>query len=342
VYALRRGGGLSARERSGTDRTKYPSSRRRRRRIDWARYRHFLRHGWRDLFAHLRRIVNRLPPPYPVRPPGTPDRPPTDPRSVVRFLLLRALEGWSYDETHASLAALPDLRRQLGFRRLPAAPTVAALSVRVPPTYFEQLIGELARSTATEPTNLAGDGTGLTTRRFERWMDAKGRGGLRHIFVKLHALVSTRAQFPLFFAARVSDGLTADVVELPGLLRQVPSEVRLGNVVLDQGYIGKRIAQAVADRGGRPVIDLRANITANTTADGSPAWKSMVRGWFQDRREFRCRYRRRPVIEGVFGAFKDRFGARIRSRRPEAQRAEILARVAVWNLVAVSYHQGRT
>jgi len=67
----------------------------------------------------------------------------------------------------------------------------------------------------------------------------------------------------------------------------------------------------------------------------------MVYDQFRHRREFACRYRRRAVIEGVFGAFKDRFGTWIRSRRPRAQEVEVLTRTVAWNALAVSYHRGR-
>ena len=166
------------------------------------------------------------------------------------------------------------------------------------------------------------------------------RSGLRHEFVKLHALVSTRAHFPLFWAAHVTDAHTNDVTELPALLEQLPRGISLGNVVLDRGYQAKRNAQRIADRGGRPVIALRENVRASTSPEGCPTWKGMIRDQLVHRREFRCRYRRRAVIEGVFGAFKHRFGAAIRSRRPDAQRVEILARVVVWNAIAVSHHLG--
>jgi transposase len=257
---------------------------------------------------------------------------------VVRFLLLRALEGWSYDETHATLAACPDLRRQLGFHRLPAAPTVAALVPRLSPSYLQRLASDLARRCMRQPLHLAGDGTGLSVARFERWLLVRGHSGVRHLFVKLHALVSTHAQFPLFWAAHVTDARTNDITELPALLDQLPRGIPLGNVALDRGYQSRQNAQRIADRGGRPVIALRANIRPNTTPDGAPAWKAMVADQFRHRREFRCRYRRRSVIEGVFGAFKSRFGATLRSRRPNTQCVEILARVVVWNAVAVSYH----
>lgn len=337
MYARDRGGGLSARGTPPPNLPKTPSFHRRRR-IDWARYRYFLRHGWSEVLRTLADTVASLPPPYAVRPPGTPGRPPTPPRDVVRFLLLRSLEGWSFDETHATLCALPQLARRLGFRRIPAAPTAAALIGRIPVPYLERLVRTLAERLWRPSENLAGDGTGLTTRRFERWMDARGRSGLRHVFVKLHALVATRAQFPFFVAARVTNARVNDVTELLPLLEQLPSGRAIGNVALDKGYISKRVAQGIADRGGWPVMDLKRNI-GRICAEGHAAWTTMLRDRRGHRREFRCRYRRRAVIEGTFGAFKDRFGSRVRSRIPEHQTREVLVRVVVWNSIAVSYHR---
>lgn len=337
MYAARRGGGLAAQALPPADLAKTPSLPRHRR-IDWVRYRRFLRHGWTDLLPLLARLVAAAPPPYPVRPRGTPGRPPTDPREVIRFHLLRALLGTSFDETHALLEAVPQLARRLGFRRVPAAPTVAALARRIPLAYLEELLRTLARRLCRPTENLAGDGTGLTSRRFERWLIARGKVGVRHLFVKLHALIATRAQFPFFLAARVTDARTNDVTELPSLLDQLPEELKLGNVALDKGYLSRRNAQAVADRGGWPVIDLRSNI-GRIDAGGSPAWSAMLWDRREHRREFRCRYRRRAVIEGTFGAFKDRLGDRLRSRKPYHQALEILSRVVVWNGLAAVYHE---
>ncbi len=337
MYATDHGGGLSARVDLPPNYAKTPSPRRHRR-IDWSRYRHFLRNGWAAVLRTLADLVARFPPPFSVRPAGTPGRPPTDPRDVVRFLLLRALERWSYDEVHATLAALPELVRTMRFLRLPAAPTVAALVSRIPVPYLERLIHSLAETIGRPVENLAGDGTGLSTHRFERWVTARVGPSFRHAFVKLHALVATRAQFPFFVAARVTDARTNDVTELVPLLAQLPPNYSLGNVALDKGYISRRNAQAIADRGGWPVIDLKKHI-GRIDAGGMPAWSIMLWDRRHHRREFRCRYRRRAVIEGTFGAFKERLGATIRSRRPERQRTEILVRVVVWNALAVAYHQ---
>lgn len=321
-----------------SDRAKYPSPHRARR-IDWGRYRQFLRRSWSRVLPLLRQLVHSAPPPYRVRPPGTPGRPPTPPRDVVRCLLLRALGSWSYDEVQALLTALPSLARAVGLRHVPAASTVAAWAPRVPPEYLTALVGRLARQIPSHRPNLAGDGTGLSLHRWERWNDPSRGSGRHRAFLKLHALVVTRAQFPYFLAAHVTDDRTNDVTELPTLLSQLPPESPLGSVALDRGYVSRQNAEAIVTHGGRPVIALRSN-TTRWHGRGSPAWRQMVFDQLHHRREFACRYRRRAVIEGVFGAFKDRFGGWVRTRRWEAQRVEALTRVVVWNALALGYHRG--
>lgn len=154
---------------------------------------------------------------------------------MVRVLLLRALGTWSYDEVHALLVALPSLARALGLRHVPAASTVAAWAPHVPSEYLTGLLGRLARQIPGRRPHLAGDGTGISLHRWERWNDPSRGHGLHRTFLKLHALVVTRAQFPYFLGARITDDRTNDVTELPALLAQIPVARRIAAVALDRG-----------------------------------------------------------------------------------------------------------
>lgn len=184
---------------------------------------------------------------------------------------------------------------------------------------------------------MAGDATGVATRRYQRWFDVRhGKKGRRRSFVKRHAIVATRAEGPFFLSARVTRGTRNDSPELGPLLDQLDPSIELGNGAFDRGYPSRRNAQLIEDRGGFPVIDRKKIATAK--ALGHPAWRQMVHRQRSDRRAFRCRYRRRPVVEGVFGGFKRRFGEVVRARRRHAQRIEILCRVVVWNLLGMVYH----
>lgn len=255
--------------------------------------------------------------------------------------MIKHFEGWSYDETYATLAALPELAHKLGFRdKVPAASTVVGLVTKVPATYFEALIAETSRRLVRGRTNAAGDATGVSTRQYQRWFDVRnGKKTRRRLFVKLHALVATRAQWPFFLSARVTAGTWGDSPELEGLLQRVDSEVELGNTALDKGYQSRKNAELIEGRGGLPVLDLKANVT-HALAEGHPAWKRMVLRQRENRRGFRCRYRRRAVVEGTFGAFKRRFGTTVLAHRRHAQRIEILGRVALWNMLGLVYHSG--
>lgn len=187
--------------------------------------------------------------------------------------------------------------------------------------------------------NVAGDTSGVTDRHHQRWFDVRhGKKSCRRSFVKLHALVATRAQWPYFLSARVTAGTWGVSPELEGRLDQLDPRVEPGNTALDKVYQPRRSAELVEGRGGLPVMDLKANVS-HALAFGYPAWKRMVRRQREDRQAFSCRYRRRTLVEGVFSAVKRRFGEMVQARRRHAQRVEILCRVVVWNALGLVYDQ---
>ena len=237
------------------------------------------------------------------------------------------------------LEALPSLAEILRFQKVPAASTVAALVDRVPTPWLEGVIQLTAvRLSRGRRVNLATDSTGEATHQYDRWFDVRlGKASVRSRFLKLHALIDTRADRPYFLSAKVTAGTWGDSPQVPDLLDQVDPEIRIGNVVLDKGYQSRQNATLIEARGGLPVIALKANATAKCL--GHPAWVRMVRRQRGDRRAHRMRYNRRAVIEGMFGGFKARFGSRVRARRRHAQRVEILLRVILWNVLAVVYHR---
>ncbi len=211
---------------------------------------------------------------------------------------------------------------------------------RVPSGYLEALFASTVRPLVRGRTNAAGDATGVGTRQYERWFDVRhGKTGLRRRFVKLHAVIATRAQWPFFLSVRVTAGTWGDSPGLEPLVAQIVPEVELGNLALDKGYQSRRNAELIEAPGGLPVIALKSNVT-RVKARGYPAWSRIVRRQFADPRGHRLRYPRRPVVEGLSGAFKRRFGERVKARRRHAQRVEILCRVVLWNLLGMAYQLG--
>lgn len=309
----------------------------RRRKKYQKKYRKFLRNGLGKVLVTMGETIDNSPPHFKVKPPGTRGRPPTPPKDVVRFLLLRSLFFWSYDSIYALLNVSTCITKALGFEKIPAPTTVQGLVDKVPRSYMEELIRALASRIRRKRWNTACDGTGISIKKYKRWFDIRvHREGKKRESLKLHAMIVTLAQYPIFLSTTVTPSNEHDSPQLQPLLEKREKSVPLGNVALDKGYCSRDNAQMIADEGGTPVIALKENISPQ--AKGSPAWKKMVWSMRNDKRAYKNKYRRRAVIEGVIGAFKARFGSYIRSKRKHAQRIEILSRIVVWNSIAVAYH----
>ena len=135
------------------------------------------------------------------------------------------------------------------------------------------------RSLVRGRVNAAGDATWFATRQHPRWFALRrGRKIRRRKFVKLHSLIATRAQGPFFLSVRGTRGTRGDSSELEHLLEGLDPTRDLGNLPLDKGYQSRRNATLIEDRGGIPVLALKAHAPAK--ALGHPAWKRMVQRQF--------------------------------------------------------------
>ncbi len=59
---------------------------------------------------------------------------------------------------------------------------------------------------------------------------------------------------------------------------------------------------------------------------------------FRDLEEYETHYHRRSVVEGLFNAFKERFGREVASKIRHNQNVDALCRVLAWNVLALAYH----
>ena len=64
----------------------------------------------------------------------------------------------------------------------------------------------------------------------------------------------------------------------------------------------------------------------------------MVHEAWENEEEYEEHYHRRSVVEGVFSAFKERFGRSVLSKIRHNQNVEALCRVVAWNVLAFAYH----
>ena len=226
--------------------------------------------------------------------------------------------------------------------RLPGYNTVQEHVRDVPVTYLDHLIRftseRIMRVQGRTRCNSTCDSTGESTSRYGRWFDVR-RGGKskKRRFVKLHGHVTTDSEMPFFLSARATKGYKGDSRQLPHLLRQKSREVQIGEMPLDSAYLSRKNAQLIADTGAHPYIALKEN-TSSALSLGYPAWNNMIHEAWENEEEYEEHYHRRSVVEGVFSAFKERFGRSVLSKIRHNQNVEVLCRVVAWNVLALAYH----
>jgi transposase len=278
-----------------------------------------------------------------VREKGAVGRPPADPRSISICLIVRAIFGLSYRSVRSFLASSKDYRRMCGLtNKLPGYNTIQEHAKDVPETYLDHLIRltseRIMRAQGRRKCDSTCDSTGESTRRYGRWFDVRtSRRAKKRRFVKLHGHVTTDAEMPFFLSAKVTKGYKGDSKQLPPLLKQKSKEIEIGEMPLDSAYLSRRNAQLVANMGTHPYIALKEN-TASALSLGYPAWNKMVHEAWEQKEEYQKHYHRRSVVEGVFNAFKERYGSSVLSKMRHNQNVEVLCRVVAWNVLALAYH----
>ena len=274
---------------------------------------------------------------------GTVGRPPADSRAIVVCLLIRAIFGFSYRSVYSFLASSRDYREACGIKEdhLPGYNTIQEHCKDVPEKYLDGLIRLTAalimQAQHRSSCNSTCDSSGISTRKYGRWLEVRNaRRKKKRRFVKLHGHVTTDAEMPFFLSAKVTKGYKSDSKQLRDLIRKTGG-VSIQEMPLDKGYLSRLNAQLIANIGAHPYIALKEN-TSSALSLGYPAWNNMVHEAWEHEEEYEKHYHRRSVVEGLFNAFKDRFGREVASKIRHNQNVEVLCRVLAWNVLALAYH----
>lgn len=280
-------------------------------------------------------------PPYQVKEDGTVGRPPADPRAIVVCLLIRAIFGYSYRSVYSFLASSRDYREACGIKHLPGYNTVQEHCRDIPEKYLDGLIRLTAalimQAQQRSSCNSTCDSSGLSTRKYGRWLEVRNsRRKKKKRFVKLHAHATTDSEMPFFLSAKVTKGYKSDSKQLRDLIRKTGG-VSISEMPLDKGYLSRLNAQLIANIGAHPYIALKSN-TSSALSLGYPAWNNMIHEAWEHKEEYETHYHRRSVVEGIFNAFKERFGREVASKIRHNQNVDVLCRVVAWNMLALAYH----
>ncbi len=272
------------------------------------------------------------------------------PRQCLRSLLFvaisRAYTGLS-SRRHQGL-----VEKAVENGLLPEAPHFNAVSrlMRDKDTKFvlQRLVELSALPLRDMETSFAADSTGFATRFYGTYREAKhGREGKRkREWVKLHAICGVKTN--IVTAAIALDGHSADSPRLEKLVARTSNGFRIHEVSADKAYSSKANHWWVRHYGGTAYIPFRGG--SNTPeyspsgkfyagASGKPGsariWRKAYHFFKMHEDAFYERYHKRSNIESTFGAIKQRFSDRLKSKDLEAQCNEVLCKVVAWNICVV-------
>lgn len=175
------------------------------------------------------------------------------------------------------------------------------------------------------------DATGVSIRPGSGWRTDKpgATDRRRGRYVKWHAGIDAASGQVVTMEVTAADGSgSGDVSVGPSLIREAPPGVRA--VIGDGAYDSTGCYEAARDRGAVMIAALPVNARYGTDPDrdqhlaqigrlGPPAWKA------------RSGYHTRSLVEALFSATKACFTDRARATTLDGARAEVVARVLLYN-----------
>jgi transposase len=132
---------------------------------------------------------------------------------------------------------------------------------------------------------------------------------------------------------------TADITQLPKLLKKTGRNFKLGEVSADKAYLSYENAREIARAGATPFIAFKTNSSVGFSAghrrNWTNAWAEMFHYFQFKREEFLRHYHRRSNVESTFSMMKRKFGDSIRSKTQVAAVNEVLCKVLCHNIVVL-------
>ena len=176
------------------------------------------------------------------------------------------------------------------------------------------------------------DSTGLRTTRFNYYRHEKYEPARENDWRKLHALVGVKTH--VIPVLEVTDGSANDSPQFPVLLRKaIANGFRFKEVYADKGYLSRENYNTAAGLNVLPFIPFKSNNTGATK--GSPMYHKMFLFFQYHREAFDQHYGQRAQVESAFGAFKQKFGETLASRKFDSQVNETLCMAIAFNITMV-------
>ncbi len=183
----------------------------------------------------------------------------------------------------------------------------------------------------------AADATGISNKYGnQRWMNirhTKQEEKHRREYSKLHVISGVKTN--VICSAKVTKGHVHESPLFKPLLDDTAKIFNIKEISCDRGYLSRKNVKAIAGIGAVPFIMGKKNTSVPSRGTLS-AWGGMLRLWKNHQMYFAERYHKRSNVEATFGALKRKYGDFCRSKKPESQEAEILAKIVCFNASILS------
>ncbi|MDO8647060.1 MAG: transposase [Candidatus Diapherotrites archaeon] len=197
---------------------------------------------------------------------------------------------------------------------------------------LESLIAESSAPLKSVETSFAVDSTGFRTTKFNDYCKEKHDTKKAHQWVKLHAVCGTKTN--TITSCQVSENNSGDSLYFAPLIQQTADNgFSLQEVSADKAYSSRANYDTVKELGGKAYIPFRSNASGNSK--GSQTWKKMFHYFQFNKEEFGQFYHKRSNIETSFYSLKAKFNDCLKSRKPIAQKNELLLKVLCYNIVCL-------
>ena len=180
-----------------------------------------------------------------------------------------------------------------------------------------------------EPISIAVDSTGVKVNRAGGWVERKH--GKKKRYVKLHFAVDVESKEVV--AMNISTDDMHDVKAFPGLLEEARKRRRIKRCLGDGAYDSSEVYEALEAMGVEAVIKPRRNSVPGAASSARGRVVEMFLGLGYEVWACEKGYGDRWMVETAYSTFKRLFGECSLSRTMENIAHELVAKVALYNLL---------
>jgi transposase len=206
--------------------------------------------------------------------------------------------------------------------------------------YLKMLVEESSLPLQAIERDFAVDSSGFSTGVYQKWADAKW-GNVRikygdkqpnmvkrQDWVKAHVMVGVKTN--VITAIEVTHAHASDHGQFESLVETTSQSFVIDSVAGDKAYSSYRNLQLVLSKAAMPYIDFK--VTAKASQKSPAAWRRMFHYYSYNKEEFMRHYHKRSNVETAFSMIKAKFGEKVRSKAPTAQKNEVLCKALSHNI----------